>query len=69
MAWESTNLLHVGQLLTLLAALREETRGGHLRSDFPGRDDEHWRCHSLAVRHDDGSVTTSVDPVPDQVLA
>ena len=29
-----------------MAALREETRGGHLRSDFPERDDEHWRGHT-----------------------
>ena len=39
-AWEATNLLHLGQVLTTVAALREETRGGHLRSDFPERDDE-----------------------------
>ena len=65
-SWETTNLLHIGQLLTLQAALREETRGGHLRSDFPDRDDEHWRGHSHAERHADGSVTTTFLPVPRQ---
>ena len=32
------------------AALREESRGVHLRSDFPERDDEHWRRHTLVHR-------------------
>jgi L-aspartate oxidase len=67
-AWETTNLLHVGQLLTLLAALREETRGGHVRADFPDRDDGHWRGHGCAERRPDGSVTTTFQPVPPQDL-
>ena len=67
-AWETTNLLHVGQLLTLTAALREETRGGHVRSDFPDRDDEHWLGHSCAERRADGSVTTTFQTVPPQDL-
>ena len=68
-SWEATNLLHIGQLLTLLAALREETRGGHLRSDHPDRDDERWCGHSHAERQPDGSVTTTFHPVPRQDLA
>ena len=63
-AWEATNLLHLGQVLTAVAALREETRGGHLRSDFPERDDEHWLGHLLAVRRPDGTVETSYHPLP-----
>ena len=41
-SWQTTNLLQLGQVLTHVAALREETRGGHVRSDFPARDDAHW---------------------------
>jgi L-aspartate oxidase len=67
-AWETSNLLHVGQLLTLMAALREETRGGHVRADFPEHDDEQWRGHSCAERRPDGSVTTTFQPVPPQDL-
>jgi L-aspartate oxidase len=63
-AWEASNLLHLGQVLTILAALREETRGGHLRSDFPERDDVHWLGHLRAVRRVDGSVETSYHPLP-----
>jgi L-aspartate oxidase len=62
-AWETSNLLHVGQLLTAVAALRQETRGGHVRSDFTGRDDAFWLGNTYAVREADGSVTTSFHPV------
>jgi len=68
LSWETSNLLHVGQLLTHLAAMREETRGGHVRSDFPRRD-EHWRAHIHAWREPDGSVSTSIHPVDPQDLA
>jgi len=62
-SWETSNLLHVGQLLTAVAALREETRGGHIRSDFTQRDDAHWLGNTYAVREVDGSITTSFHPV------
>jgi len=65
-SWETSNLLHVGQLLTHVATLREETRGGHVRSDFIGRDDAHWLGHTHAAREADGSVTTSFHPIAPQ---
>jgi L-aspartate oxidase len=67
-AWETTNLLHVGQLLTHLAARREETRGGHVRHDFPELD-ERWRGNQRAVRDRDGHVTVSFHTVPEQDLS
>ncbi len=68
-SWETTNLLHLGQLLTLVASQREETRGGHLRSDFTERDDAHWRGHTHAVRVGDGSLKTTFHPSPPENLA
>jgi L-aspartate oxidase len=65
-SWETSNLLHVGQLLTAVATLREETRGGHVRSDFVDRDDAHWLGHTYAVREADGSITTSFHPITPQ---
>jgi L-aspartate oxidase len=62
-SWETSNLLHLAQLLTLVATLRQETRGGHIRSDFTERDDANWLGHIYAVRGADGSVTTSFHPV------
>ncbi len=55
-SWETTNLLHLGQLLATMAHVREETRGGHLRTDFPGPDDADWRGNISALRASDGSI-------------
>lgn len=56
-SWETTNLLHLGIVLSTVARRREETRGGHVRSDFPERDDERWLCHQHTVRRAaDGSL-------------
>jgi L-aspartate oxidase len=69
LSWETTNLLHVGQVLTFAAALREESRGGHVRSDYLERDDQHWRGHSVVARDIDGTITARFEPVPEQDLA
>ncbi len=42
--WATTNLHQVSTALTLVAALRTETRGGHLRSDFPRRTTTDGSC-------------------------
>ena len=68
-SWETTNLLHVGQVLTLAAALRQETRGGHVRGDHPEQVDPRWRGHTLVVRGMDGTLSTMFEPVPEQDLA
>jgi L-aspartate oxidase len=47
---ELFNLLTVARHLVATAALREESRGVHLRSDFPERDDLRLRRHSLVYR-------------------
>jgi L-aspartate oxidase len=62
-SWETSNLLHVGQLLTAVALQREETRGGHVRSDFPDRDDARFRGHIRARRTPGGAVGTTYRPV------
>ena len=68
-SWETSNLLHLGQLLTHVAALREETRGGHVRSDYPDRDDARWLGHTTAVRMPDGILATSFHPSDPQDLS
>ena len=55
-AWETTNLLHLGLALSIAARRREETRGGHVRSDFPDRDDAHWLVHQCVTRAVDGGI-------------
>ncbi len=56
--WETTNLHQVASVLTLAAALRTETRGGHYRQDFPQRDDRRWCGRTAAWVNPDGSVAT-----------
>jgi L-aspartate oxidase len=52
---EVANLLSVAALITDAAARRTESRGCHSRLDFEGRDDQHWRGHTLMCR---GGVPT-----------
>ena len=50
---ELFNLLTVARHIVASAAVREESRGVHLRSDFPERDDAQWRRHVLIQRDAD----------------
>ncbi|MDB5327520.1 MAG: nadB [Phycisphaerales bacterium] len=43
--WELQNMLTGAFLVTAAAYARTESRGTHYRSDFPKRDDAHWRLH------------------------
>ena len=61
--WETTNLLHLGQALSTVAHRREETRGGHVRSDFPERDDARWLTHLTTTRPADGALVVTERPV------
>jgi L-aspartate oxidase len=40
------NFVTLAKLMAEAGLWREESRGGHYRADFPGRDDENWRVHS-----------------------
>lgn len=65
-SWETTNLLHLGIVLGTVAGRREETRGGHVRSDFPERDDEHWLRRQQVVRTPEGGlVIADLTVLPD----
>jgi L-aspartate oxidase len=57
-AWETSNLHDVGATLVRHAMLREETRGGHWREDFPDRDDRRWRGHLVSAMTEQGTVHT-----------
>ena len=43
--WELQNMLTVSRLMIRAAHEREETRGVHVRTDFPDADDAHWQRH------------------------
>jgi L-aspartate oxidase len=61
--WELQNMLTVASLIVEAALAREESRGVHLRSDFPPMDDEHWRRHLAFVRKEPGSFLGKNPPV------
>ncbi len=43
--WELQNLLTISHLMCEAALARTESRGVHMRTDYPGTDDSHWRQH------------------------
>jgi succinate dehydrogenase / fumarate reductase flavoprotein subunit len=53
-ALEVENLLDIAEVVVSAALTREESRGGHARTDFPTRDDEKWLKHTLARYSEEG---------------
>ncbi|MBF0285453.1 MAG: FAD-binding protein [Magnetococcales bacterium] len=47
-AIELGHLIDLAECIVRGALAREESRGAHTRNDFPQRDDEAWRKHTLA---------------------
>jgi L-aspartate oxidase len=43
--WELQNMLCVARLMIAAAQARTESRGAHVRTDFPAADDAHWDRH------------------------
>ena len=57
-AWRAANLARVGWMVARGALVREESRGGHRRADFPERDESyHWKVHIGQRRDADRPVS------------
>jgi L-aspartate oxidase len=61
-SWEATNLLTVAAVLVHAAAMREETRGGHWREDFPEPRPE-WLGHIHSRLAADGRLESAYTPL------
>lgn len=53
-AIELGSLLDVSEAIVEGAIARTESRGAHMREDYPNRDDEEWLAHTLAYRTSGG---------------
>lgn len=61
--WETTNLFQLATALTHSATVRQESRGGHYREDFPERDDAAWRQRIVLTLDPDGALVAGFDSV------
>ena len=61
--FEVVNLVQLGRAMAELALRREESRGGHWRSDHPAPV-EAWRVRQTLTRNADGDLDTGLLAVP-----
>jgi fumarate reductase flavoprotein subunit len=60
---ELSCMLDVAECIVACALAREESRGAHQRTDFPGRNDQRFLAHSVIHLQPDGSGRVSYLPV------
>jgi len=61
-ALQVRSLIAAAEMLTRAALYREESRGTHVREDFPQRDDANWLVHTV-IRKDGNQMQVSRAPV------
>jgi succinate dehydrogenase/fumarate reductase flavoprotein subunit len=62
-AFETANLVQLGRAVAELAARREESRGGHWRTDHPAPVDA-WRVRQTLTRRATGDLDAGLLAVP-----
>ena len=59
---ELGNMLGMAEIIATAALARQESRGGHFRTDYPKRDDKNFLKHSL-IYPKDGELEVKYKPV------
>ncbi len=57
---EAENLSLTAEMVARAALMRQESRGSHLRKDFPKQDDTLWRNHIAVCNHDGNMILESL---------
>ena len=61
--WETSNVLACASVITQAALFREESRGGHQRTDFPATDDERFKVRLATSLDADGILVVAKAPI------
>jgi succinate dehydrogenase / fumarate reductase flavoprotein subunit len=64
LALDLQNMITVSECVARAALLRQESRGGHTRDDYPAMS-EMWRQRNLIVSLDGGEVSVDEKPIPE----
>ena len=56
-------LLDIAEVVVVTARNRKESRGGHMRDDFPQRDDEQYMQHTMAYLSGDAGSSHADDHI------
>jgi succinate dehydrogenase / fumarate reductase flavoprotein subunit len=56
-------LLDIAEVVVVAARNRKESRGGHMRDDYPNRDDENYMVHTMAYLVGDPHSSDATDHI------
>ena len=62
-------LLDLAEVVVVSARNRKESRGGHMRDDYPNRDDENYMKHTMAYLSGDAALVARRRPHPARLEA
>ena len=64
LALDLLTMLTVSEAIAMAALMRQESRGGHTRDDFP-KPDQEWAKKNVVVRRRDGQLVLKSEPLPE----